>query len=243
MGDVSYLDCIGKRRGIHPLRLSCVIAGLLLGCGPSVEPTDGGGEGGGDGGGETTAGGPGGSESGVDDDDGIVDSTDNGAPGCGLTQEFGAPLVIEVVNNREVDVRLQGEGCDPPLRLFADGTQFVWAPDCGTPRCPADGERPDCGVCDCGQVLILLAPGESTTFEWVGNSYDMIQPEAECSFCGGPSSCWLASLVAEGTYSAVTEFSEFCQDPDPKACSRPALIEQATVTFDYPGDSVLLSIE
>lgn len=171
------------------------------------------------------------------------DGGSSGMPGltCVPPPEGGTPIAFEVVNNRSVAVRLEGPGCLPPLRLFRERAELGWALDCGFPVCPFDGQPDSCAVCDCGQDVRVLAPGESTTMEWAGYEYSLIDPMPPCNACG---SCWTGAVAEAGSLEATTEFRESCSGAEPDwLCDDLPPIETASVQFDYPGDAVVLTID
>lgn len=178
-------------------------------------------------------------------DDGGTSAGDgsSGAPGLGCAElpDGGTAITFEVVNNRDVSVRLEGIGCRPPLRLFRERAEIGWALDCGFPVCPYDGQPDSCSVCDCGQDFRVLAPGESTTIEWAGYDYSLIDPLPPCDACG---SCWTGQVAEPGTLEATTEFRESCDGVEPSwLCDDLPPIDAVSVMFDYPGDPVVLDID
>jgi hypothetical protein len=152
--------------------------------------------------------------------------------------ESGSEQVIEVINGLGVPIVLAGDGCDQPLRLRTlEQDRVNWNPDCSWPICPEAIGGWACAVCDCGQVTILLQPGESTTFTWSGEDYGLIETDPVCEQC---QSCWLSTRVPDGRYEAGIPYFEYCDGDD--ACGEPPMMHEYVVRFEYPEATVVIEI-
>lgn len=192
---------------------------LLGGCGPAVEESTGG---------------EGSSSSGEPSATTAPSATTRGtAPlECEVEHGFGRPMEIEVINERAETVQLEGRGCDPPLILSSSGEPINWAPDCSWDICDPDPNA-GCGVCDCGQVTIVLEPGASTRFEWNGSQYALLDREEACGveLEPGCAQCWVGIEAPAAEYEAQVEFRAFCNGAP---CPGGGELEAVVSAFSYP---------